>query len=255
MGHERSGTLPPSKQWQSVVSLVAAIQEEGRVSDVAKATMDNVQKRFVRIHGDEGVIAAFRFLIALSRSSTSDQSERPYVDLSSNPSPLRISMGLSRWIKAHIESFEYADIAQKAAADAIGKWTRQQQHQQTMFPEHSDASEVWRKAGDGRGFCQVARIFFAKFTERYLNYFLEREASAVLGNPETRDRFSDLLGEHIDAASDHAFETARITQSFAAGWYNNHARKGMPSDQETERFLAIAFGKIREELARESVQL
>ena len=101
----------------------------------------------------------------------------------------------------------------------------------------------------------MARLFFANFTERYLNYFLEREASAVLPGLQERDDFFDLLEQHIDDISDHAFETARIAQSFAAGWYNNHAREEMPSNEEIERFLAVAFGKIREELMRESVQI
>ena len=255
MGHERSGILPRSQQWRSVVAQIAEFPEEGKISDVAKATISNVRKQFRQIHRDDGVIAAFGFLIALSRASVSDQYERPYVDLSSNPSPLRISVKLSEWVKAHTDSFEYADIAQKAATDAVGKWTRQQQQQQPLFPGHSDAAEVWRKADDGRGFCEVARLFFAKFTERYLNYFLEREASSVLPNLQDRDEFSNLLEEHIDDVSSHAFETARIAQSFAAGWYNNHARERMPSNEEIEKFLAVAFGKIREELMRESIQI
>ncbi len=253
MGHERSGALPRSQQWREVVSSIAALQTEGQVSQVARATIHNVRKQFHLIHRDRGVIAAFGFLIALSRSSVSDHSQRPHVDLSSNPSPLRISIDLSKWIKAHLDSVEYADIAQKAATEVVGTWTRQQQQQSTIFPEYSNASEVWRKAGGARGFCEVARIFFAKFTERYLHFFLDREASAVLPGVEERDGFSNLIEEHVDAVSTHAFETSRITQSFAAGWYNNHARTRMPSNEEIEGFLRVAFGKIREELMRESV--
>ena len=255
MGHERSGKLPSSQQWGRVVTQLAEFSEEGKVSNVASATISNVRNRFLQIHRDDGVKAAFGFLIALSRSSVSDQSERPFVDLSSNPSPLRISQSLSECVKAHAKSFEYSDIALKAATDAVGKWTLQQQQQQTIFPEYSDASEVWKKAGDGRGFCELAQMFFAKFTERYLNYFLEREASAVLPSLQERNDFSDLLEKHIDAVSDHAFETARIAQSFAAGWYNNHAREEMPSNAKIEGFLALAFGKIREELMQENVQI
>ena len=255
MGHERSGKLPHSQQWRSVVAQIAEFPETGKVSNVANATISNVRRRFLRIHRDDGVIAAFGFLIALSRSSVSDQTERPFVDLSSNPSPVRISLSLSKWVKAHAKSFEYSEIARKAATDAVGKWTRQQQQQQTIFPEYSDAVEVWRKAGDGRGFCELAQMFFGKFTESYLNYFLEREASAVLPSLQERNEFSNLLEKHIDAVSVHALETARIAQSFAAGWYNNHAREEMPSNAKIERFLRIAFGKIREELMRENVQI
>ena len=67
MGHERTGALPHSQRWRSVVAQIAEFPEEGKISDVAKATMTNVRRQFFQIHRDEGVIAAFGFLIALSR--------------------------------------------------------------------------------------------------------------------------------------------------------------------------------------------
>jgi hypothetical protein len=99
----------------------------------------------------------------------------------------------------------------------------------------------------------VARIFFAKFTERYLRYFLEREASAELPSLEAREKFSQQLSAHVDAVSQHAFETSKIAQSFAAGWFNNHARNAHPSEREIEGFLGLSFGKLQEELQREAV--
>jgi hypothetical protein len=113
---------------------------------------------------------------------------------------------------------------------------------------------VWKRASNGAGFCELSRLFFAKFTERYLNYFLEREASAALPTIEDRERFREQLRQHVDQISQHAFETAKITQSFAAGWYNRHARQGRPAHREVEQFLSRAFGKIREELLREGSQ-
>ena len=49
-----------------------------------------------------------------------------------------------------------------------------------------------------------------------------------------------------------AFETSRITQSFAAGWFNRYARERAPTKAELEGFLSVAFGKMREELMREA---
>jgi len=66
--------------------------------------------------------------------------------------------------------------------------------------------------------------------------------------------FKKQIRDQIDAVSKHAFETARITQSFAAGWYNRHAREGVPTDEEITGFLAIAFGKLREDLRREKME-
>jgi hypothetical protein len=84
-----------------------------------------------------------------------------------------------------------------------------------------------------------------------LNYFLERQASVSCPTIEQRDLLEEQIRKQVDAISKHAFETAKITQSFAAGWYNLHTKEGLPSDQEVEAFLTIAFGKIREELRRE----
>ena len=97
-----------------------------------------------------------------------------------------------------------------------------------------------------------SRLFFSKFTERYLNYFLEREASASMASVSERDRLASQLSEHIDGVSKFAFETSRITQSFAAGWFNNYARDRYPSKDESRSFLNVAIGKMREELRREA---
>ncbi|MGB8472696.1 MAG: hypothetical protein WCE61_01275, partial [Candidatus Acidiferrum sp.] len=65
----------------------------------------------------------------------------------------------------------------------------------------------------------------------------------------------EQLRSNIDGASRHAFETAKITQSFAAGWFNRHVRGGSnPTDAEIRGFLAIAFGKMREDLRRETAE-
>jgi hypothetical protein len=95
-------------------------------------------------------------------------------------------------------------------------------------------------------------VFFGKFTERYIKYFLDREASAQLPSIEARERFATSLERHIDALARHSFETTKITQSFAAGWYNKHARQSRPNQQTVVAFLSFAMGKLREELLRES---
>jgi hypothetical protein len=83
---------------------------------------------------------------------------------------------------------------------------------------------------------------------------LEREASAVSATIEQRELLQRQIRDQIDAVSKHAFETARITQSFAAGWYNRHAKDAVPTDEEIAGFLTIAFGKLREDLRREKTE-
>ncbi len=101
----------------------------------------------------------------------------------------------------------------------------------------------------------MSRVFFANFVERYLKYFLEREASAELASIGEREEFGRRLEEQIEFLSHHAFDTAQITQSFAAGWFNKRvAEDRRPNDQEIIGFLAFAFSKLRQELQREAAE-
>lgn len=255
MGHERVGILPRSQAWRNIVALIGkTAASEINLSEIANATLNQVRKRFEFLQKDKGIKAAFKFLISISstpQESSSPSESYPHLDLRKNPSSFELSFLAKEWIESNTGSKEYSAIAGKSVVDTITQWTLQQSQQTKLFSEDDNAKDIWGKAGTGAGFCEVSRIFFSKYTERYLKYFLEREASTVLNTIQDRQNFSDSLAEHIDAISKHAFETSKITQSFAAGWYNKYAKVNLPKDGEVEGFLKLAFGKIREELWRE----
>jgi hypothetical protein len=257
MGHERLGILPKTQRWQQVVEQIAkpSLSDED-VSSVARQTVQNISSRLRNIQNEPGVRTAFKFLVSLSVAS---RSPKPRETLSSHGieipvviTPLSLAKAVRAQVAGKRNSLEYGEIAQNAAVDAIAAWYEKNRERQTSLFEPSDDSfQVWRKAGSGTGFCELARLFFAKFTERYLNYFLEREASARLENLYQRDQLQKKMRNYVDIVSKHAFETAKITQSFAAGWFNKHATQDVPTDGEIQDFLFVAFGKIREELQRE----
>lgn len=251
MGHIRTGVLPKTQQWQDIVQQIAERHvSEAEVADIAQRTIQNVRSQFRHIMRDNGVLGAFQFLVNLAVASREENPQAWLlnigIELPDNPTPLSFAKAVSAWIEPQRDSFEYSGIAQGAAGDAISNWYRENQSiTGNLFTSLEDPFEVWRKAGDGAGFCELSRLFFAKFTQRYLAYFLDREASAALGD------FRKQLATHVDSISLHAFETARITQSFAAGWFNEHAKEGVPSETKIEEFLSLAFGKMRDELQRE----
>jgi len=256
MGHERVGALPRTKRWQVVIGgIVDAAELDGDVRSLANDTLENVRSRLIAIHADAGFVASFQFLLALALSASPRVDRASLgelaVNLDGNPSPLKLASALSQYVSDNTHSAEYAEIARKAAIDVISVWTQQHTQQLTFTGEHEQSSEVWRRASDGAGFCEVARLFFGKFVERYLNYFIGREASSHLATTEDRARLARRLANHVDEVSRHAFETAKITQSFAAGWFNRYARDGMPEADEISRFLSHSVGKLREELLRE----
>lgn len=257
MGHERVGILPKTRRWTTVVGGMASFSaSENNVLEIAQQTLKNVQSRFADIERDKGVQAAFQFLVLLSMSakhpSPSEFLAKQGVMLSENTSPLQIAKAITEWVSKHSESNEYASFAQSAAIDAISEWYKKNQtFQDNLFAGDKDQFDVWRKSADGSGFCELSRLYFSKFTERYLRYFLERAASASMNSILTRNRFNAELQNHLNEISKHAFETSKITQSFAVGWFNKNAKGTIPSARKIQDFLNIAFGKIRGELLRE----
>jgi hypothetical protein len=226
------------------------------IGALAAQTLQNVRQHYERLFQDDAVKSAFAFLVKFSHAC---RSEDPHEALRASGIPmaeratlLSIVRALKEQIPQHQAATEYGQITIGAAADAIGNWYKQNASQQMpLFKPSSEFLDSWRPLGDGSGFCELSRLFFGKVTERYLNYFLERAASATCPSLEHRERFQESIRSHVDAVSKHAFETAKITQSFAAGWFNGHARDRVPDDREIEGFLSVAFGKMRDELRRE----
>ena len=257
MGHERVGILPKTNRWKSVVSGMSSFStSQNNIPQIARQTLKNVQGRYTNIENDKGVQAAFQFLVLLSISakyeSPSEFLLAQGVDLSGNLTPLRLAKAVSSWVSENSESNEYASFAQSAAIDAISEWyVKNQTFQKDLFLGDLDQNEIWRKSANGNGFCELSRLYFSNFTERYLKYFLEREASAHMNSINTRNDFDAELKNHLNRISQHAFETAKITQSFAAGWFNKNAIDEIPSNRKIHGFLKIAFGKLKGELLRE----
>jgi hypothetical protein len=255
MGHERVGALPKTKEWRRIVEGIGAATGAPEVlHDIATATLLQVRQRFDRIAADSGFQAAFRFILGLATDARLPDPEGTYprLDLASNQSAIRLTSELRSWVDAQAASLEYAEIGKRAAADAIAFWITTRSRQRDFFGSERVASEVWAEARNAGAFSDLSRVFFGKFTERYLRYFLDREASAQLPDLAARERFASGLTQHIEVLAQHSFEATKITQSFAAGWYNNHARASRPTSEAVYGFLSFAMGKLRQELLRES---
>ena len=259
MGHERINILPRTRPWRAIVSKISKFdQENNNISEIIKGTLNNVRDRFEYIYDDTGINSVFKFLVIFSISSKYDKKKDFLfsfgIKTTDKPSPLEIAKELKKWSIKETQSNEYSEIAQTAAIDSLASWYAQNKSNQIdLFQSFNDPYKVWQNLGTGAGFCEIARQFFSNFTERYMKYFLEREASSVFNEISLRNQFNHQLEKNINDISKHAFETAKITQSFAAGWFNKYTKKGIPKEQEIKSFLRLSFEKLREELLRESI--
>lgn len=257
LGHERVGRLPKTEKWKKIVNSISSYSDEGEtIVDIASQTTKNVRHRFENIENDGGVLAAFKYILALASSSKSenafDQLSQKGIELPKDFSLYDLAYSIQDYVARHTDSKEYSAFATQSMIDTVGEWARQKASNQIALFDSNDRSlELWNQAANGAGFCEISRLFFSKFTERYLKYFLEREAAASISNIYDRKQFNQNLEKHVDRISKHAFETSKITQSFAAGWYNKELKDTFPSDKKIKGFLSFAFKKINSELIRE----
>jgi hypothetical protein len=253
MGHKRINYLPKTYRWSNIVRQITEFTEvNDNASILASQVLENVKSRFKDISNDGSLTSSVKFLILISLSSKQNYPSKFLLDhgieLKGEPTPINLAKAYKKWSNFKSDSLEYTSIAQSSTIDAFSKWYFQNQTGQSNLFDTKDAYRSWEKARDGAGFCEISRLFFSKFTERYLKYFLERVASSSINSYSERNNFDECLNKHIENISLHSFETSKIAQSFAAGWFNKHARDSLPSDRVIKTFIDISLGKLRAEL-------
>lgn len=256
MGHERVGFLPKSKSWNKVVESIHGYSEATPdVSIIAEQALKNIRQKFLALNTDSSFLASFKCLVVLSYAN---KAENPIgflsengIGVNENGSLFQLTSATQKWMEKQSGSKEYNTLATKALVDTINNWVKTNQPRASLFGKNESILASWEKATNGAGFCEVSRDYFSRFTTNYLSYFLDRAASAQIDSITERNQFSDSIKNHISEISTHAFETSKIAQSFAAGWFNNNAKTEFPSDKKIKGFLGIVTKKFHDEFSRE----
>lgn len=256
MGHERIGFLPHTRQWRAIVDELSRFGDgETSVAQIANKTLNAVKETYEKMPYDESVIKALSFIAILSFSAKMDNqvyflNENGY-SVDSQVSLFSLMTSAQNYITTEQGSLETNKLAKDAVMQAIiGYQQQHESNQLSMFSEQSQS--VWENVGTGAAFCEMVRTFFASFTERQLKYYIERAAASSINDYETLQAFNQQLSEQSKAIADHTFEITKLTQSFAAGWFNKNATDSLPNDKQIEGFLNHSFSKLREEFRREA---
>jgi hypothetical protein len=254
MGHIRLGTLPKTKKWNQVVSLIAAGAD---IERVAAASADAAEHGLERASHDEGLAHAFWLLTQIPQAARqSNFSERLWelgLTVSSKPTLLEIVAAFTRAVDGHVrESSKRSDLgemAQHAASETLASLAGRELP--SLFgPTATDVQQALAKLGTSDRFSIVARDFFSRLTSRSLGYFLSRDLSKHVG---PNKRFA-AVSEHGDfnAALDlHCREASRIIKEFSGGWYGKTLQQERQiTPVEARKFAHVAFQKLRAELRK-----
>lgn len=256
VGHERIGFLPKTKQWQAIIDSLSNFEASPGISArIADATLSSIKKSYERMPYDESISKAIKFLAMLS-SSANKSDQVSFLNENGFSVDTRLSLyslvnSAKNFITTENGSLETNKLARDSVMQAVTEYQRAHSAQQiSLFGNAIDS--VWKNVGNGAAFCELARSFFAALTDRQIKYYVGREAASKIDDYADLQSFSLGITQVSESISHHAFETSKIMQSFAAGWYNKHANNNIPDDSKVTSFLKIAFGKMREEFRREA---
>ena len=256
MGHVRIGFLPHTRQWNAIVDQLSSYDNDANaVALIADRTLDAVRKEYDGLQYDESVRKAIEYLATIVVSSRQEDQiaylqENGY-SVDDNLSVFALTSSAKKMIQTEDGSLETNKLARDAAIQAVMLYY--EKHSDGQLSLFQTENNPFKTRGSGREFCELARYFFASFTEKQIRYYIDRAASSVIGDYDKYMHFSDTLTRQSMAITEHAFEISKIMQSFAAGWFNKHALDNLPSEDSVTDFLKISFGKVREELRLEAV--
>ena len=256
MGHIRLGRLPRTLRWRQVVELLDEPSLDAGA--VARATTAAAERRLRALTRDPSLIYSFWVLVRLTSAARQADFESALADIDVEARPgepilafiARVTERVRGVAAEHPESGHFAELASLALRQSLAATVGQ--HGASLFGSSVDDLQVaLRQYSAGERFGRVARLFFGAFFARTLSSFVERELSNRTGEAPglATVRESQEFAEALDR---YARESARITEEFAAGWYDKRKweAKGRISLQETQGFVAYALRKLRMELTR-----
>ena len=254
MGHIRLGTLSRSKKWREVVELLGS---NASLESIAEASARASELDLARASSDPSFQFISRLLVELPLMARSPRFYDSLADIgiSSNAtqSVSRLLSEISNAIDRNAfdlgKSSDLGALAQSALLETLS--TKLRDGLPSLFaPEPNEIRRILGQFSSGQRFAELARDFFARLTYKSLDYYLSRELANHTGLGE---RFSSDA-ERISferALFQHTFETSKIVEEFAGGWYGKTVWKEQNlSPDSINEFTRYAFKKMRSELGR-----
>ena len=254
MGHVRLGILPKSRKWNQVVN---ELRLGAEVEAVAASAADAAERALQAASDDPAFLHTFWLLtqvpLAARGPDFAGDLLRLGVQVPEHPGLMDVVAAISDCVDRHAREqggrTDLGEMAQMAAVETLVALVGQ--GLPSLF--EPNAGEVQREIGrfaSGDRFSALAREFFARLTQRSLDYYLSRELGNHIG---TDQRFRDDAerSQFDDALACHCREASRIVEAFAGGWYGKNVyQEGGLTPDAVRRFAPVAFKKIRAELRK-----
>lgn len=254
MGHSRIGTLPATRKWKDVISLIGSGANEAHVAD---AVMVATGKTFSRVRDDAGFREAMHLILQLAlaggRPNPSAELAAAGVGNLENPSLVDVVSGISEEFDRRIDALksrsDLSEFTQHALVGAVTDFLKKSLPSLTE-PSRDDVTSAFKKLGKQENFGKFFHGFVAALTNKLLDSYLSRTLGTHLGEGQ-RFTTTNQVRQFEIALKIHCYEAAKIVEKFAAQWFSKHRIKGQGviSREDAEGFGWYAFQKMTMELS------
>jgi hypothetical protein len=256
MGHIRLGRLYKSRKWNQVIDL---LESDSNESQLTGAVLDATERQLRQLSFDPAIGHVFWLLVRTTWAARSD-AFHPFlsdigIDLKEKASIFTLTSALSDHLQKtaaeYSESGVFAGLANLSFVDVITETVAERP--KTLFGSNlEDIQDAFKAYSSQKQFGIISRRFFAHFLSRTIKYFLNKEISNHVGadhrlrNIQSAKDFNDALGLY-------AYQSAKIMEDFAGGWYSKHnwEQRGEITERDASNFVAFALKKLRMELGQE----
>lgn len=252
MGHIHLGTLPRTRLWNDVVSL---LEDQAALEEVAAASAYAAEASLRRAADDPVFVEAVRLLIcipiAARQSDFGDALRTLDLDVGSSPSLMDVvaaaTVRLDRAAVGSAINSDFGELATRALSatyiDLIGS------DLPGLFgPNTEDVRLSFKKFSHSNGMAALCRGFFGSLVGASLSYWLDRILAKNVG---VDSHFASIgqKSEFDRALRLHTVEATRIIQEFSGGWVGKKVHdKGTINTNDARDFAHVCLKKVVEEL-------
>jgi hypothetical protein len=251
MGHIRLGKMPTSRRWRQVIEL---LRVGGTVSELAAATAHAAENELKSAKGDPALAYTVWLLTQLPLAARTPHYAARLgelgFDVGAEQSLLGLVAGLSKAVDRHVSGSTHrtdlGELARQAASESLSAFLGA--GTPSLFETATDdvRRELGRLAAKGR-FAALARDFFARLTQKTLEYYISRELPNHVGPDKPLATIDRQIGFRA-ALEKHCREASQIVEEFAGGWFSKNNFQDTLTPDSARDFANYALEKMRDEL-------
>jgi hypothetical protein len=251
MGHIRLGRLPTSRRWRQVVEL---LRLGGTIPELAAATAHAAEDELKSAKGDPALAYTVWLLTQLPLAARSPQFAARLgelgFDIGAEQSLLSLIAGLSKAVERHVSGSQHrtdlGELARQSVSESL--LAVLSAGMPSLFDTAAEdvRRELGRLATKDR-FAALARDFFARLTQKTLEYYISRELPSHIGSDKAVSSIDQQIAFRI-ALEKHCREASQIVEDFAGGWFSKSSFQGTLTPASAQGFADYALEKMRDEL-------